>query len=129
LFHVNRDAEITLETNPDDTSPAKLNDLRALGVNRLSIGIQSFDDRVLRFMNRAHSSESAHQVIKDARAAGFDNISVDLMYAIPDVPESDWRRQVDEAIHYKPEHISAYSLTIEEKTAFGNWFARGKLSP
>lgn len=129
LFRVNRDAEITLETNPDDTSAAKLLDLRALGVNRLSIGIQSFDDRVLRFMNRAHSSESAHQTIKDARNAKFENISIDLMYAIPGVAEADWRLQIDEVVNYQPEHISAYSLTIEEKTAFGNWLARGKLSP
>ncbi len=128
-FRINREAEITLETNPDDTSFDKLNALRKVGVNRLSIGIQSFDDSVLRFMNRAHSSESAHQAIKDARNAGFDNISVDLMYAIPGHSELGWRQQVDEVISYRPEHVSAYSLTIEERTAFGNWLAKGKLSP
>ncbi len=128
-FHVNANAELTLETNPDDMTFGKLVDFRALGVNRLSIGIQSFEDDVLRFMNRAHSSESAHQSISDARKAGFQNISVDIMYAIPRLSGARWRSQVEQVIDYQPEHISAYSLTIEDRTAFGNWLAKGKLLP
>lgn len=129
VFQVNPHAEVTLEANPDDLSSPKLTELRAIGINRLSIGIQSFDDRVLKFLNRAHDSVAARNCIPLARDAGFNNISVDLIYAIPSQSPTQWRGNVLDALSLHPEHISAYSLTIEEKTVFGNWSAKGKLVP
>ncbi len=126
---VNADAEITLEANPDDLTPQKLQDLRASGINRISIGIQSFDDSILTYLNRAHSSQMAIQSLRDARAAGFGNISLDLIYAIPGLTTDAWLRNIETALELAPQHISAYTLTIEEKTAFGKWAARGKLTP
>jgi oxygen-independent coproporphyrinogen-3 oxidase len=121
-------AEITLEANPDDLDAEKLLALRAAGINRLSIGIQSFDDEVLHFLHRAHSASAAQQCLEQARAAGFTNISLDLIYAIPGQPEETWRKNILHALSFAPEHISSYSLTIEEKTAFGKWAAAGKLT-
>jgi oxygen-independent coproporphyrinogen-3 oxidase len=119
--------EITLEANPDDLHAEKLVALRTAGVNRLSIGIQSFDDQVLHFLHRAHSASAAQQCLEQARAAGFNNISLDLIYAIPGQPVETWRENILRALSFAPEHISSYSLTIEEKTAFGKWAATGKL--
>jgi oxygen-independent coproporphyrinogen-3 oxidase len=121
-------AEVTLEANPDDLGSENLKMLRALGVNRLSIGIQSFDDNVLQFLNRAHSSAEALKCVDRARAVGFENLSIDLIYAIPDQHQDLWRKNIEQAISISPEHISAYSLTIEEKTVFGNWLKSGRLS-
>lgn len=122
-----KDPEVTLEANPDDLNPAKLRELRLAGVNRLSIGIQSFQDDVLKFLNRAHNSSSALECVRDSRAAGFDNISIDLIYAIPGQTEDAWKKNIEQALALNPEHISSYSLTIEEKTVFGKWSAAGKL--
>ena len=122
-------AEITLEANPEDLSPEKLNDFRSAGITRLSIGIQSFDDDVLKYFNRAHSSETAIRSVEYARAAGFHNVSIDLIYAIPGMSNGTWRRNIEQAIALTPQHISAYTLTIEEKTPFGKWFKQGKLLP
>ncbi|MBT1685391.1 radical SAM family heme chaperone HemW [Dawidia soli] len=119
--------EITLEANPDDLHAEKLAGLRAAGVNRLSIGIQSFDDQVLHFLPRAPRGAAARQCLEEARAAGFTNISLDLIYAIPGQPVDTWRENILHALSFAPEHISSYSLTIEEKTAFGKWAATGKL--
>jgi oxygen-independent coproporphyrinogen III oxidase len=126
-FQVTGDAEITLEANPDDLTPEKLQHLKQIGINRLSVGIQSFDDPVLKFLNRAHDGPSGSRCIHDARAAGFDNISIDLIYAIPSQPLKQWVENVRTAINLRPEHISAYSLTIEEKTVFGRWAQKGKM--
>ena len=125
--HVN--AEITLECNPDDLTPEKLADLKAAGVNRLSIGIQSFNDSVLKYLNRLHSADTAVSSFRWAREAGFTNISIDLIYAIPGLTTSQWKGELATAVGLAPEHISAYTLTIEKKTAFGNWVARGKIKP
>ena len=119
--------EITLETNPDDMGIRKLSDLRELGINRLSIGIQSFDDEVLKFLNRAHNAQQALQCILDARAAGIDNISIDLIYAIPGQHLKTWERNLEQVLSLAPEHLSCYGLTIEEKTVFGKWHKTGKL--
>ncbi len=129
LFTVRPDAEVTLEANPDDLSPQKLLDLRSTGINRLSIGIQSFDDTILRFLNRAHDREAALGCIPDARNAGFDNVSLDLIYAIPGQTDLILASDIRTALGLQPEHISAYSLTIEEKTVFGKWATRGKIVP
>jgi oxygen-independent coproporphyrinogen III oxidase len=128
-FEVAGSAEITLEANPDDLTPEKLNSLYELGINRLSIGIQSFDDTVLRFLNRVHDSEAGYKCIADARASGFTNISIDLIYAIPSQNKHSWINNILKGTELEPEHISAYSLTIEEKTVFGRWAAKGKLIP
>jgi oxygen-independent coproporphyrinogen III oxidase len=122
-------AEITIETNPDDLTETKVNELKALQLNRLSIGIQSFDDRILLYLNRIHSSLTAIQAVESARKAGFDNITIDLIYAIPGLNHEGWIKNIQRALQLQPEHVSAYTLTIEEKTAFGNWFAKGKLIP
>jgi oxygen-independent coproporphyrinogen-3 oxidase len=119
--------EITLEANPDDLTPERLRHLRAAGINRLSIGIQSFHDAVLEFLHRAHTGTTAVAAVQDARQAGFDNISIDLIYAIPGQSTADWRNNIQRALDLQPEHISAYSLTIEKKTVFGHRAAQGSL--
>jgi oxygen-independent coproporphyrinogen III oxidase len=126
-FSIDANAEVTLEANPDDLSKERLFELRAIGINRLSIGIQSFDDEVLRFLNRAHSTSKAIKSIEDARHVGFTNISLDLIYSIPNQSLANWLKNIGVAVSLLPEHISAYSLTIEEKTVFGNWLKMGKL--
>lgn len=122
-------AEITLEANPDDLTQEKLYGLKSTGINRLSIGIQSFDDDVLKFFNRAHNAEEAVRSIDVARSAGFNNISVDLIYGIPNTDNKAWITGIEKALSFRPAHISAYSLTIEEKTVFGKWKASNKLTP
>ncbi len=126
-FAVTDNAEITLEANPDDLSLENLQAIRKVGVNRLSIGIQSFDNGILKFLNRAHSAREAADCVTHARNAGFSNISIDLIYAIPGQNNDLWMKNIEQAIALSPEHISSYSLTIEEKTVFGNWFKKGKL--
>lgn len=126
-FNISANAEITCEANPDDLSPEKLRELKNLGINRLSIGIQSFDDQVLRFLNRAHHAEAAGACVAAARNAGFTNISIDLIYAIPNQTDDQWLHNIEKAIALQPEHISSYSLTIEENTVFGRWKSKGKL--
>ena len=122
-------AEVTLEANPDDLNPVKLESLRTSGFNRLSIGVQSFHDPHLQFMNRSHLGGQALESIDNARRAGFDNISIDLIYAIPYPTHEVWRRDLEKTLELYPEHISAYCLTIEDKTAFGKWQKTGKLHP
>lgn len=124
---INQNPEITLEANPDDLSKGKLSGLHELGINRLSIGIQSFDDEVLKFLNRAHDGQEAMQCVERARSTGFDNISIDLIFSIPGTSEAVLENDIKTGLSLTPEHISVYSLTIEEKTVFGNWYAKGKL--
>lgn len=124
-FEITSDSEITLEANPDDLSKKKLFELSSVGINRLSIGIQSFHDQVLTYLNRAHNSQEASECLEHARNAGFDNISIDLIYGIPDRSDSLWIKDLDLATTYRPEHISAYSLTIEPETTFGRWQSKG----
>ena len=121
--------EITLEANPDDLSEEHLRVLKDLGINRLSIGIQSFDDSILQFLNRAHTAQDAVGCVTRSRTVGFDNLSLDLIYAIPGQDHRQWKKNIEQAIALAPEHISAYALTIEEKTVFGNWRKKGKLIP
>lgn len=128
-FDVAPSAEITLEANPDDLLREKLSDLKRIGINRLSIGIQSFDDAVLKFLNRAHNASLAITSFQDAREIGFENISIDLMYAIPGQDVDAWQKNIDQALALNPEHISSYSLTIEEKTVFGKWASQKKIKP
>lgn len=111
--------EVTVEANPDDLTEEYLRGLRAIGVNRLSIGIQSFRDKDLELMNRRHTAAEAIESVERARRAGFDNISIDLIYGLPDATLADWEQNVRKAIALGVEHISAYHLTIEERTRFG----------
>jgi oxygen-independent coproporphyrinogen-3 oxidase len=127
-FTVTEDAEITLEANPDDLTKEKLYQLKQATINRLSIGIQSFQDSTLQYFNRAHNSEDALSALSLAREAGFTNISIDLIYAVPDQESNRWKKDLDQLMILAPEHVSAYSLTIEDKTAFGKWRKTGKIN-
>ncbi|MCP4456957.1 MAG: radical SAM family heme chaperone HemW, partial [Cytophagales bacterium] len=126
-----KNPEVTLESNPDDLSESVLNGFYEVGVNRLSIGIQTFENDRLDFLNRSHNSEQAGQSFNWARMAGFNNISADLIFAIPSESKSFSRFESDlyKLIEYDPEHISLYNLTIESKTVFGNWLTKNKLTP
>lgn len=120
-------AEITLEANPDDLSKATLDNLKKSGINRLSIGVQTFDDPRLKFINRAHTSEEAIKSLDLAQQAGFENVSADLIYAIPPDDLEYWENDLSKMLSFGLPHLSIYGLTIEEKTAFGNWVRKGKL--
>jgi oxygen-independent coproporphyrinogen III oxidase len=111
-------AEWTFEVNPATVSPEKAKLLRALGVNRISMGVQSWDDAILKTLGRIHTGEQAGQTFRILREAGFDNISLDLMFAVPGQTRGAWRATLDKTIALAPEHISAYCLTYEEDTAF-----------
>ena len=121
--------EVTLEANPDDLSEEYLRALREVGVNRLSIGIQSFDDEVLRTMNRRHDAAAAVRAVETARAVGFDNITIDLIYGLPFGPKDALTRSLAQAVALGVEHVSAYHLTIEPNTRFGRMAERGELAP
>ena len=128
-FAVAPQAEITLEANPDDLTKEKLRMLQEAGINRLSIGIQSFDEGILKLLNRAHDANTALRCLGDVRKAGFHNVSIDLIYAIPGLSNKAWEEAIKHALRFSPEHISSYALTIENKTVFGNWSKHGKLQP
>lgn len=128
-YQVADHAEITLEANPDDLDKQKLQVLFDTGVNRLSIGIQSFHEKTLQFLNRAHDRIQALQCLEDSRAIGFSNISIDLIYGIPSKNHRLWQEDLAQAIKLQPEHISSYCLTIEPKTTFGNWLKKGNFPP
>jgi oxygen-independent coproporphyrinogen III oxidase len=118
LFVFEPAPEITLEANPDDmTDRERLKAWRSAGINRLSIGIQSFFDDDLRWMNRAHDASQAAESIRLAKEEGFDNISIDLIYGGPTLPDGHWQRNVAEAIRWQIPHLSCYALTVEPRTA------------
>ncbi|MDR0510507.1 MAG: radical SAM family heme chaperone HemW [Rikenellaceae bacterium] len=117
--------EFTVEANPDDLTQEYLDGLLAVGADRLSVGVQSFVDRDLRFMGRRHDARKASTAVRRARAAGFGNISVDLIYGVPGMSLGEWRDNIARAVELGVEHISAYHLTIEEGTPFG----RKKVEP
>lgn len=126
-FKIDPDAEITLEANPDDLSPEKLGELRAAGINRLSIGVQSFHEEDLRWMNRAHDSRQALQSIRDARDAGFDNLTIDLIYGGPTLSDEGWAANVQQAIDLGVQHLSCYALTVEPGTALDQFIRKKKV--
>lgn len=121
------DTEVTIEANPEDITPAALRAWRAAGANRLSIGVQSFDDRVLAWMHRVHDATAARVAVQAARDAGFDNLSVDLIFALPDGITRDWDRDVNEALALRVEHVSLYGLTVEPQTPLGRQAQRGAI--
>ena len=117
LFIVDNDAEITLESNPDDISTQTAAAWKAAGINRLSIGIQSFFQEHLNWMNRAHNAEQALESIQVVQAAGFDNITIDLIYGTPGLTDEKWHQNVQQALQLNIPHLSCYALTVEPKTA------------
>jgi oxygen-independent coproporphyrinogen-3 oxidase len=121
-------AEITLEANPDDLSETYLRDLAHLGINRLSIGVQSFFDQDLQWMNRRHNAEEAVQSIKASQNCGFHNLNVDLIYGIPGLSDARWLENLDIFISLNVPHLSAYHLSIEPKTVFGYYKRKGRLT-
>ncbi len=127
-YKISDRAEITLEGNPDDLNLGKIQNLYQLGINRLSIGIQSFQDDFLRFMNRAHSSKEALQVVENIRKVGFENFTIDLIYGIPAQHHRAWKADLAQTLKLCPPHISAYCLTIEPKTVFGYQLEKGVFS-
>jgi oxygen-independent coproporphyrinogen III oxidase len=116
-YSLSPDIEITLEANPDDLSLTYLQEIRAAGINRLSIGIQSFRSADMAFMNRSHSVEQSHNCLKWAAEAGFENISADLMFGLPGMDQPVWQEQIQLMMDSPITHLSVYALTIEEKTA------------
>jgi oxygen-independent coproporphyrinogen-3 oxidase len=127
-FSVASGAEITIEANPRTISEEKLADLRGAGINRISIGVQSFDDRELYTLGRSHRAEDAFSAVKSARTAGFDNISLDLIYGIPGQDLNGWRETVARALELSPDHVSTYELTPEKDTPLYRNLARGEYS-
>ncbi len=128
-FQVVDAPEVTLEANPDDVTPRFLASIQGFPVNRLSIGIQSFHEPHLRYLNRIHSASEAENCVQYAQDAGFENITIDLIYAIPYPDHSVFIADLQKAIDLGVPHISAYSLTIEPQTAFGSWMKKGKIPP
>jgi oxygen-independent coproporphyrinogen-3 oxidase len=122
-------AEITLEANPDDLSREYLAMLRNLPFNRLSMGVQSFNDELLKKMGRRHDANRAIEAFRDARAAGFGNISIDLMFALPGSSDESWSNDLETAVKLQPEHISAYNLTYEEGTSLYRAMQDGEIVP
>ena len=128
-FSISDTAEISLEVNPDDVSENQLMDWKKSGINRLSIGLQSFREEDLKWMNRAHNSEEALNCVGLAKKAGFENISVDLIYGLPNFSTEDWKKNIQTVIRFGIQHVSAYCLTVEEKTVLSKWVAQKKIVP
>ena len=128
-FNLLADVEVTLETNPGAVGREGLARLRKIGVNRLNIGVQSFRDDALHFLGRIHNRAEACAVIDQARAAGFDNLGVDLIYGLPGQTLAGWESDLEQALHYRPEHLSCYILTFEPGTPMTRDLERGRLAP
>ncbi len=128
-FNLLADVEVTLETNPGAVGLDGLTRLRKIGVNRLNIGVQSFRDDALRFLGRIHNRAEAGAVIDQARAAGFRNLGVDLIYGLPGQTLAGWVSDLEQALHYRPEHLSCYILTFEPGTPMTCDLERGRLAP
>ncbi len=126
-FRIEDDAEISMEVNPGTADFEKLSAYRKAGVNRLSIGVQSFDDSELQLLGRIHTAEQARETFRAARRAGFSNLNLDLMSALPGQSLESWSRTLREAASLQPEHLSAYSLIIEEGTPFAALYDSGHL--
>ena len=126
-FSIDKNAEITLEANPDDLSKEKLKELSQTPINRLSIGTQSFSDEDLKFLNRIHSSKDAIKSVKNAQEANFKNITIDLIYGIQTLTNKQWKKNIEQALAMDVKHISCYSLTVEPRTAMHSFIEKGKI--
>ncbi|MEO7084424.1 MAG: radical SAM family heme chaperone HemW [Gemmatimonadaceae bacterium] len=122
------DGEVTIEANPEDISAESVAGWRAAGVNRLSIGSQSFDDDVLRWMHRSHDAAAIARSVNTARSGGIENVSLDLIFALPESVPRDWAADVNRALELEPSHVSLYGLTVEPHTPLGKQTARGELA-
>lgn len=127
IYNVREGAEVTLEGNPDDMTPAMLDGLKRLGVNRLSMGVQTFSDERLRFLHRRHTAAQAIEAVRHAQQVGFENISIDLMFGFPKQTLEEWKADVQTALSLQVQHLSAYSLMYEEGTALGRLLEKGQV--
>lgn len=125
-FPISEQPEITLEANPDDVSPARASAWKKAGINRISLGIQSFQSHWLEWMNRAHNAEQSLQAITELQAAGFENISIDLIYGMPEQADVAWLKEIQMAIDLQVTHLSCYALTVEPRTALWHMIETGK---
>jgi len=128
-YNMVENPEITLECNPDDLSEDKLIALKEIGINRLSIGVQSFNDKDLKWMNRSHNADQSERCIKMAQQVGFDNITIDLIYGLPNQTLADWKQNLKKMFAYDIQHFSAYALTIEHKTILKHLVDTNKIKP
>jgi oxygen-independent coproporphyrinogen III oxidase len=126
-FNYTNQTEISFECNPDDINPAYLKMLFQTGVNRISLGVQSFHEADLQFMNRSHNAAQAEQSIRDIIDSGFENFTVDLIYGTPSTSHAVWKKNIYKLLEFKVPHISAYALTVEEKTALHHRIKTGQL--
>ncbi len=126
-FDIAPDAEITVEMNPDDADPEKLRAMKALGVNRLSLGVQSFSDAELSFLGRRHDANGAERAIEVAASVGFRNIGMDLMYGLPGQTRQTWLATLEKAVSFSPAHLSCYQLTLEGNTPLRRMIGRGDI--
>jgi len=128
-FAIDAEAEITLEANPGTLSAEQLVGLHDAGVNRLSMGAQSFDAELLKTLGRIHTPEEITQAVQYARAAGFTSINIDFMFGLPGQTMRQWQETLDRALELHPEHLSLYSLIVEEGTPFYTWVHEGRITP
>lgn len=128
-FNLATDCEITLEVNPGTVGPGYFDEIRRFGVNRLNMGVQSLCDEKLGFMDRIHSAEAAGQALRAARRAGFDKLGFDLIFGLPGETETVWRKDLDRALEFHPEHLSCYILTYEPGTPMYKSLEAGRISP
>ena len=129
IYKIKENAEITLECNPDDLTENKLKALKEVGINRLSIGVQSFDDEDLKFMNRSHNATQSENCLKLAQQVGFNNITIDLIYGLPNQNLADWEKNLKKTFAFNIPHFSAYALTVENKTPLKYLVERKKIIP
>ena len=127
-FDVISTPEITIETNPADLDQSSLELMREIGINRINIGVQSFDEKILNFLGRRHSVKQANSAIEASRKAGFHNIGLDLIYGVPEQDIESWLDTLKQAVAFSPEHISCYQLTLESKTPLGIRYQAGEFS-
>jgi oxygen-independent coproporphyrinogen-3 oxidase len=124
IFSIDKNAEITFEINPEDAKSQYLSDLKKAGINRLSVGLQSFNDAALKWMNRVHRADQSRLCVADAQAAGFENISIDLIYGSRFETKESWRKTLQEAFSLGVQHISSYNLTVEPKTPLDHFIRK-----
>jgi oxygen-independent coproporphyrinogen III oxidase len=128
-FHFEPDSEITIEANPNDLNPTKLKQLKGLRINRISLGVQSFDDQELSFLGRRHSAEEAATALMWIREIGFTNLGIDLIYGLPAQSVTQWLKSLEKALAFQPEHLSCYQLTIAKGTLLWVRKEKGKIQP
>ncbi len=129
FYTIEKDVEITLEANPDDLTPSKIKDFASTPINRFSIGIQSFHDVDLKYMNRAHNAEEAQKCVKYAQDNGFSNITVDLIYGTPTMNNDRWHENIQTTFDLGVPHVSCYALTVEPNTALDHFVKKKKMPP